>query len=286
MSSNPLSNLPTESNFNLNLVAFQTIVIKEINRFLRIWSQTLLPPVITQSLYFVIFGGVVGSQLKNIPIGNASIPYMQFIVPGLVMMAVLTSAFSNTVSSFFGAKFQRNIEEMMVAPVPNWIIVAGYVIGGALRGILVGLIVFCVAIVFNAVPKVENYFIISAFTILTAIVFSMAGLTNGIFAKKFDDVAIFPTFVLTPLTYLGGVFYPVTQLPPLSIPALGYTDIYFWQNLSKLNPIVYMIDGFRYGFVGISEFNVGLSFSFLVVVALFLGVINNHLLTKGTGMRS
>jgi ABC-2 type transport system permease protein len=270
-----------------NFTAFQTIVKKEVNRFMRIWTQTLLPPIITQSLYFVIFGGVIGSRLQDIPIGNGqSVPYMQFIVPGLVMMGVLTSAFSNTVSSFFGSKFQKNIEEMLVAPVPNWIIIWGYVVGGALRGILVGAIIFAVAFAFNAVPHVDNYFIIAIFTLLTAIVFSMAGLTNGIFATKFDDVSIFPTFVLTPLSYLGGVFYSINALPPLSIPFLNYSNPQFWQTISKANPIVYMIDGFRFGFFGVSDFNPLVSFGILITMAVILGVVNNHLLNKGTGMRS
>ena len=220
MSNNLTTN--TNNNYNqANLVAFQTIVNKEVNRFLRIWSQTLLPSAITQSLYFLIFGGIIGSQINKIPIIDSSgavmqVPYMQFVVPGLVMMAVLTNAFSNTVSSFFGSKFQKNIEEMLVSPMPNSIIIAGYVIGGALRGILVGLIVFLVAFIFGAVPAVHNYGIIALFVIMTSLVFSLAGMTNGIFAKKFDDVSIVPVFVLTPLTYLGGVFYSIQSLPASS----------------------------------------------------------------------
>jgi ABC-2 type transport system permease protein len=264
---------------NTNLIAFQTIVSKEVNRFMRIWSQTLLPSAVTQSLYFLIFGGIIGSQIKNIPIIDSSgailqVPYMQFVVPGLVMMAVLTNAFSNTVSSFFGSKFQRNIEEMLVAPVPNWVIISGYVVGGALRGILVGLIVFLVAFLFSAIPQISSYPIIILFVSLTSIVFSLAGLTNGIFAKKFDDVSIVPTFILTPLTYLGGVFYSLKSLPE------------FWQNVSKLNPIVYMVDGFRYGFFGVSEVNIGVSFGILIGFLIALVVLNNYLLDKGIGMRS
>ena len=252
-------NTNTNNNYNqANLVAFQTIVNKEVNRFLRIWSQTLLPSAITQSLYFLIFGGIIGSQINKIPIIDSSgavmqVPYMQFVVPGLVMMAVLTNAFSNTVSSFFGSKFQKNIEEMLVSPMPNSIIIAGYVIGGALRGILVGLIVFLVAFIFGAVPAVHNYGIIALFVIMTSLVFSLAGMTNGIFAKKFDDVSIVPVFVLTPLTYLGGVFYSIQSLPPV------------WQTVSKFNPIVYMVDGFRYGFFGVSEVNIGISLGILTV---------------------
>jgi ABC-2 type transport system permease protein len=262
-----------------NWVSFQTIVNKEISRFLRIWTQTLLPSAITQSLYFLIFGGIIGSQIRNVPIIDSSgavlqVPYMQFVVPGLVMMAVLTNAFSNTVSSFFGAKFQKSIEELLVSPTPNWIIVAGYTIGGALRGILVGLIVFLTAFLFQAVPQVHNYGIILLFVTMTAIVFSLAGLTNAVYAKKFDDTAIVPTFVLTPLTYLGGVFYSIKSLPD------------FWQIVSKFNPIVYMVDGFRYGFFGVSEVNVWFSFGLLTVLMTSLAAINLYLLNKGVGMRS
>ena len=273
-------NTNTNNNYNqANLVAFQTIVNKEVNRFLRIWSQTLLPSAITQSLYFLIFGGIIGSQINKIPIIDSSgavmqVPYMQFVVPGLVMMAVLTNAFSNTVSSFFGSKFQKNIEEMLVSPMPNSIIIAGYVIGGALRGILVGLIVFLVAFIFGAVPAVHNYGIIALFVIMTSLVFSLAGMTNGIFAKKFDDVSIVPVFVLTPLTYLGGVFYSIQSLPPV------------WQTVSKFNPIVYMVDGFRYGFFGVSEVNIGISFGILTVFMVGLIALNYNLLNRGIGMRS
>ena len=278
MSNNLTTN--TDNNYNqANLVAFQTIVNKEVNRFLRIWSQTLLPSAITQSLYFLIFGGIIGSQINKIPIIDSSgtvmqVPYMQFVVPGLVMMAVLTNAFSNTVSSFFGSKFQKNIEEMLVSPMPNSIIIAGYVIGGALRGILVGLIVFLVAFIFGAVPAVHNYGIIALFVIMTSLVFSLAGMTNGIFAKKFDDVSIVPVFVLTPLTYLGGVFYSIQSLPPV------------WQTVSKFNPIVYMVDGFRYGFFGVSEVNIGISFGILTVFMVGLIALNYNLLNRGIGMRS
>ena len=275
------NNLTTNANnYNqANFVAFQTIVNKEVNRFLRIWSQTLLPSAITQSLYFLIFGGIIGSQINKIPIIDSSgavmqVPYMQFVVPGLVMMAVLTNAFSNTVSSFFGSKFQKNIEEMLVSPMPNSIIIAGYVIGGALRGILVGLIVFLVAFIFGAVPAVHNYGIITLFVVMTSLVFSLAGMTNGIFAKKFDDVSIVPVFVLTPLTYLGGVFYSIQSLPPV------------WQTVSKFNPIVYMVDGFRYGFFGVSEVNIGISFGILTVFMVGLTTLNYNLLNRGIGMRS
>ncbi len=252
------------------LVAFQTIVNKEITRFLRIWSQTILPSVITTSLYFLIFGNFVGKQVAAIN----GVSYIAFLVPGLVMLAVITNSFSNVVSSFFGSKFQRNIEELMVSPVSNMTIISGYVIGGALRGIIVGGSVLLVSLFFNPKIEVYNLGILLVFITLTAIVFALGGLTNGIFAKKFDDVSIFPTFVLTPLTYLGGVFYSIKELPPV------------WQNISKLNPIIYMVDGFRYGFYGFSDINVVVS---LVVLVGFTGALlglNLYLLDRGIGLKN
>lgn len=253
----------------LNLVAFQTILIGEVNRILRIWTQTLLPPVITQSLYFVIFGGFIGNQISEID----GISYMQFIIPGLVMMAVITSSFSNVVSSFFGAKFMKNIDEILVSPTPNWVIVSGYTAGGMFRGLLVGLVVFLVSFFFER-PVVDNPWIVILFVCLTAAVFSLAGLMVGIFAKKFDDTAIIPTFVLTPLTYLGGVFYSINRLPEI------------WQNISRLNPILYMVNGFRYGFYSLSDVNIWVSAGMLVVFFVLLSGLNMYLLRKGVGLRS
>jgi ABC-2 type transport system permease protein len=242
---------------------------KEINRILRIWSQTLLPPVITQSLYFVIFGSFIGSQVSNVK----GISYMSFIVPGLVMMAVINASFTNVVSSFFTSKFMKDIQELQVSPTPNWVIILGFVIGGIFRGILVGGIVFLVSFFFTR-PFIYNPFLILVFVLLTSIVFSLGGLINGILATKFDDAQIFPTFVLTPLTYLGGIFYSIDQLPSI------------WQNLSKLNPILYMVNGFRYGFYGISDVNVGLSLGILVIFTLILGGIAQVLLNKGLGLKT
>lgn len=250
-------------------VAFYTILRKEVVRFMRIWTQTLLPPVITQSLFFVIFGTYIGSQIGDI----RGVSYMAFIIPGLVMMAVINSSFSNVVSSFFGSKFQRNIEELMVSPTPNWIIIAGYVAGGMLRGLMVGLIVFIVSIFFIQ-PVVYNFPVIIIFIILTSLVFSLGGLTNAIFAKKFDDISIFPTFILTPLIYLGGVFYSIKDLPEI------------WQNVSKLNPILYMVDGFRYGFHGISDVSIWISAIMLIAFTIFFAIFNLVLLKKGIGLKS
>ncbi|MBC7472586.1 MAG: ABC transporter permease [candidate division SR1 bacterium] len=249
---------------------YKTIVRKEMIRIFRIWSQTLLPPVITQSLYFLIFGGFVGSRISGDFNGQK---YIEFIVPGLVMMAVITASFSNVVGSFFGSKFQRNIEEILVSPTPNWIIIAGFITGGIVRGLLVGFIVFLVGYVFTGVT-ILHPLITLIFVFLTAVVFSLGGLINAIFATKFDDISIFPTFVLTPLTYLGGVFYSINQLPPA------------WQSISKINPIVYMIDGFRYGFSGRSDLNVGYSFVMLMLFTIGFWYIAWYLLKKGIGLKS
>lgn len=250
-------------------VALKTIVRKEVVRIMRIWSQTLLPPVITQSLYFVIFGKFVGARIGNIQ----GLDYMSFIVPGLVMMAVINSSYANVVSSFFGAKFQRNVEEIMVSPTPNWVIVIGYVTGGIIRGIGVGLLVYIVSCFFTK-PVVYNFLVVLIFILLTSVVFSLGGFMNAMFASKFDDVAIVPTFVLTPLTYLGGVFYSIQSLPP------------FWQNISKLNPILYMVNGFRYGFYGTSDVNVWLSAVMLIVLAVVLLIVNLRFLDSGAGLKS
>lgn len=259
------------TNLSRYWIPFITIARKEVDRFTRIWSQTLLPPVITQSLYFIIFGGFIGSRIGEVD----GVSYMGFIVPGLVMMSIITASYSNAVSSFFMSKFQRNIEELLVSPTPNWVIIAGYTFGSVLRGILVGLIVFIISFLFVR-PQIDNIFIIIIFGLLTAIVFSLAGLLNGIYAKKFDDVSIFPTFILTPLTYLGGVFYSIRQLPEI------------WQRISLANPILYMVNGFRYGFYGSSftDVNIWVSFFMLVLATIVLVIINLRLLNKGTGLRS
>jgi ABC-2 type transport system permease protein len=259
------------TNLNLYWISFYTIARKEVYRVFRIWTQTLLPPIITQSLYFVIFGTFIGSQIRGYEnIGG----YMGFIVPGLVMMAVITSSFSNVVSSFFGSKFQKNYEELLVSPTPNWVIIAGYTFGGVIRGLLIGLIVLLVSLFFVEDLPVQQPLIVFIFAFLTATAFSLGGFFNSLFAKSFDDVAIVPTFVLTPLTYLGGVFYSIKNLPE------------FWQNVSRFNPIVYMIDGFRYGFYGFNEFNISFSLLFLVSLNLALLGINWWLLNKGYGLKS
>ena len=252
-----------------NYIAFRTIVDKDIKRILRIWIQTLLPSAITMTLYFVIFGQFIGSQVRDIN----GFSYMEFIVPGIVMMAVITNSFTNVVSSFFFIKFQRSIDEILISPTPNWIILTGHITGGVFRGLLVGIIVLAISLFFTSL-KVHSFLIIIVFVILTSIVFSLGGLLNAIFAKKIDQVSIIPIFVLTPLTYLGGVFYSIKVLPD------------FWQGLSLLNPILYMVNGFRFGFLGISDINIWIGFWMLILFTVALFYINLYLLKKGIGIKS
>jgi ABC-2 type transport system permease protein len=252
-------------------ITFKTIVDKEVGRIFRIWTQTLLPPIITQSLYFVIFGGFIGSKVTE---SFGGVSYMEFIIPGLVMMSVITNAYQNVSGSFYMAKFQKNIEEILVSPTPNWVILLGYVMGGVVRAFLVGLIVLLLSLFFVSQIKIYSLIVILLFSILTASLFSLAGFLNALFAKSFDEISIVPTFVLTPLTYLGGVFFSIEQLPVL------------WQNIAKFNPVIYMIDGFRYGFYGNNQFplwiDLGVIFGFN---ALFLSLCV-YLLNKGYGLRN
>jgi ABC-2 type transport system permease protein len=252
-----------------NAIALKSILTKETQRFLRIWIQTLVPPAITISLYFIIFGTLIGSRIGEM----GGVDYMSFIVPGLIMMSVITNSYSNVASSFFSAKWQRNIEEVLVAPVPNWVIVAGYVGGGMARGILVGLIVTLVSLLFVDI-QVHNVWVIIATVSLTSATFSLGGLINAIFANSFDDISIIPTFVLTPLTYLGGVFYSISLLPE------------FWQGVSQINPIVYMVNAFRYGFLGISDVNIVTAFLVISFFIATLFTIAMVLISKGIGLRS
>jgi ABC-2 type transport system permease protein len=250
-------------------IAFQSIINKETNRFMRIWVQTLVPPAITMTLYFVIFGSLIGSRIGDM--GGFS--YMEFIVPGLIMMSVITNSYSNVASSFFSAKFQRNVEELLVAPVPNYIIVLGYVGGGVARGVLVGLIVTLLSLFFVDI-RIHHLAVIIATVVLSSTLFSLGGLINAIYAKSFDDISIVPTFVLTPLTYLGGVFYSLTLLPG------------FWQQVAAANPIVYMVNAFRYGFLGVSDVSITVAFAVMLSFIVVLFSIAMHLINKGTGLRS
>ncbi|HDH10289.1 MAG TPA: ABC transporter permease [Deltaproteobacteria bacterium] len=251
------------------LISLYTLADREIKRTLRIWLQTLIPPVITMSLYLIIFGEFIGSQIREID----GFSYMEFIVPGLIMMAVITNSYSNVVSSFYSAKFMKSIEELFVSPTPSWVIVAGYTIGGVTRGILVGLLVTIGSLFFSTF-HIYNIFIVFLFVLLTSIVFSLAGMINGILAESFDDISIIPTFILTPLTYLGGVFYSISLLPD------------FWQKLSKLNPILYMVNGFRYGFLGITDINIFFGLIMLVIFALVLFCVNLYLIKNGVGIKT
>lgn len=249
--------------------AFATIVIKEIRRFMRIWIQTLLPPAITMVLYFVIFGELIGRRIGQME----GFDYAQFVAPGLIMMSVITNSYSNVVSSFFGNKFSRCIEELLVSPTPNYVILAGYVVGGMARGLAVGVIVTLVSLFFTEI-QIHNLPLLILTVLLTSLMFALAGLVNGVFAKNFDDVNFIPTFILTPLTYLGGIFYSISMLPE------------FWQAVSQVNPILYMVNAFRYGFLGISDVSVGISLLMIIGFTTALGSIAMYLLAKGKNLRA
>ncbi|WP_288370057.1 ABC transporter permease [uncultured Marinobacter sp.] len=249
-------------------IAFQTIVLREIRRFTRIWPQTLLPPAVTMTLYFIIFGNLIGSRIGDM----GGYDYMQFIVPGLIMMAVITNSYANVVSSFFSMKFQRSIEELLVSPVPNWTILAGYVAGGMARGLSIGLIVTLLSLAFTQL-SIHNLPMVVITVFLTSALFSLGGFINAMLATKFDDVSIVPTFVLTPLTYLGGVFYSIDLLPA------------FWQGASMINPILYMVNGFRYGILGVSDVNPFISLGMIVVFIVLLAAVALRMLARGKGIR-
>lgn len=254
---------------NPNWVAFLTIARREVMRILRIWGQTLMPPAITMTLYFLIFGGLIGSRVGTMD----GIRYMDFIVPGLVMMSIIQNSYGNISSSFFGAKFGRHIEELLVSPMPNWVMLAGYVAGAVLRGLMVGAIVLVIAMFFTHV-RVPHPLVTIASVLLGATIFSLAGFINAVYAKKFDDVAIVPTFILTPLTYLGGVFYSVKLLP-------GWA-----QTMTHLNPIFYMVNAFRYGLLGQSDVAMGAAFGLMLLFVVGLTALALWLLKRGVGMRS
>ncbi|MFW5451658.1 MAG: ABC transporter permease [Methylophagaceae bacterium] len=250
-------------------VAFQTLLTREIRRFIRIWPQTLLPPAITMTLYFIIFGNLIGSRIGQM--GGFS--YMEYIAPGIIMMSVINNAYSNVASSFFSAKFQNHIEELLVAPVPNYLILAGYVTGGMARGLCVGLIVTIVSLFFTAI-EIQHLWITISMIILSSMMFALGGFINAIYANSFDEISIIPTFILTPLTYLGGVFYSISLLPE------------FWQNVSLLNPILYMVNAFRFGMLGVSDIPVAIAFGIILVCIAGLTSFALYLLNKGTGIRN
>ena len=250
-------------------VAFKTIIIKEFLRFIRIWKQTVLPPMITTGLYFIIFGNLIGERIGDMD----GYRYIDFIVPGLILMAVITQSYANTVSSFFMAKFQRHVEEMMVSPMPNYVIILGYTGGGIARGLIVGIAVTAVSMLFTRL-NIHNPVVLLSIVILTATLFSLAGIINAVYARTFDDISIIPTFILTPLTYLGGIFYSISLLPE------------FWQWVSLANPILYMINAFRFGFIGVSDITLTLSYAIILVFIVVLYVYCLRLFNKGVGIRN
>ncbi len=249
-------------------IAFMTIVRKEIRRYLRIWTQTLLPSAITMSLYFVIFGTLIGSRIGEM--GGYS--YMQFVVPGLIMMAIVTNSYSNVVSSFFGSKFNHSVEELLVSPVPNYVILMGYVIGGVTRGMLVALVVTLVSLFFTEL-HIHSYFVVIVIVMMTSTLFALAGFINAVYANSFDDISIVPTFVLTPLIYLGGVFYSMDLLPT------------FWAKVSKLNPLVYVVNAFRYGVLGVSDVSLLFAFGMIALFTVIAFTYSMHLLNSGKRLR-
>jgi ABC-2 type transport system permease protein len=252
-----------------NWTGFVTIVRREFRRVLRIWPQTLLPPVITMSLYFVIFGALIGRRIGQM----GGYDYMLYIAPGLIIMAVLTNAYANVSSSFFGAKFGKFVEELLVSPLPNWLILLGYSAGGVLRGVLIGALVTVVAMFFTPL-EVAHPVMMVLVVVLTAVVFSLAGFINAVFANKFDDISIIPTFVLTPLTYLGGVFYTVDLLPGI------------WRTASMFNPILYMVNAFRYAMLGVGDVDMVVAWVMIVAFLVILYGIALWLLERGHGLRS
>ena len=254
--------------WKVNRIAFQTLVRKEVIRVVRIWVQTIVPPAITMTLYFIIFGNLIGRRIGVMDGFN----YMQYIAPGLIMMSVITNSYGNVVSSFFGAKFGKHIEEMLVAPISNATIIVGHVAGGVLRGLMVGSLVTIIALFFTNL-RVEHPLITLSIVLLSSTVFALLGMVNAIFAKKFDDIAIIPTFVLTPLTYLGGVFYSISLLPE------------FWQKVSLGNPILYMVNAFRYGILGVSDIGIGWAYLIVSVFVVGLFTLNLVLLNRGFGIR-
>ncbi len=250
-------------------IAYRTIVTKEIFRFIRIWPQTLLPPAITTALYFLIFGKLIGDRVGAIN----GVTYMEYIVPGIILMSVISHSYANVVSSFYSTKFQRNIEELLVAPVPNWVILSGYVSGGIIRGLLVGTVVALISLLFADI-EVKNPYITLSVMLLTATLFSLAGFINAVLAESFDDISIIPNFVLTPLSYLGGVFFSVKMLPNI------------WQSISLGNPILYMINAFRYGLIGVTDVDIQLAFMMTGGLILILTLVSLFLLHKGIGIKN
>ena len=252
-------------------VTLWTLASKEVRRFLRIWVQTLVPPAITMSLYFVIFGSLIGPNIK--PEVTDGFAYVQYMIPGLIMMSVITNSYANVVSSFYSVKFQKSIEELLISPMPNWTILLGFIIGGVCRGVLVGSIVFIVSLFFYPDFQIASPLLTVSVLLLTSILFSLMGFINAIFADSFDDISVIPTFVLTPLIYLGGVFYSINMLSPTL------------QSISKANPMLYVVNTFREGMLGVSDVSVAFSLGMICVFICILTISCLYLLNKGTGIR-
>jgi len=261
--------LEETGHFKRDLIALWTILYKEVYRFMRIWPQTVLPAAVTTSLYFLIFGSLIGQRVG--PMRGFS--YMDYIVPGVALMSVITNSYSNVVSSFYSSKFQKNIEELLTAPVPNWVILVGFVGGGIIRGIAVGAVVTGIGTFFSDLPFLHPWIILAVF-FLTSSLFALAGFINAVFANSFDDISIIPNFVLTPLVYLGGVFYSIDLLPKI------------WRDISLFNPILYMVNAFRYGFLGITDVNIDTALIVISACVVFLGLSALYLLHRGTGLKS
>lgn len=255
--------------FRLQFFAFYTLLSKEWRRIIRIWSQSIIPPAITMTLYFIVFGNLIGSKIGEV----AGFSYVQFMTPGLIMMSIISNSYMNVCSSVFSHKFQKNIEELLVAPISNYSIVLGFAGGGVLRGMLTGISVCIISLMFTKL-QIYSWFIVISFAVLTSLAFSLGGFLNGLFAKKFDDISIVPTFILIPLTYLGGVFYSIDSLPQV------------WQEISLLNPILYVINGLRYGFLGISDISVYAGFAILMVFTAAMFFLNVLLMQRGFGIRT
>lgn len=249
-------------------IAFGTIVRREITRFTRIWTQTIVPPAVTTTLYFLIFGKLIGPRIGDIH----GVSYIQYIVPGLIMMSIITNSYANVVASFYGSKFQKNLDEMLVSPMPDYIIILGYTVGGVARGLCVGTVVTLVALFFVDL-SVMHWGVMLSVMLLTSMLFSFAGLVNAIFANSFDDINIVPTFVLTPLTYLGGVFYSIDMLPE------------FWRNLSFANPILYMVNGFRYGILGLTDMSLAVAYAIIIGFTVVMFLLCLYLLKRSAGIR-
>ena len=249
--------------------ALATLIIRETRRFLRIWTQTLVPPMVTVSLYFAIFGTLIGPRIGEM----GGFGYVQFMVPGLVMMAIINNTYANVSSSLFGSKFQRNIEDMLTSPMPLWVLLLGFSLGGVVRGLLVGVLVMSVSMFFSPLP-INNPLLVTAVMVLSSMLFALGGFINGLLANSFDDISVIPNFILTPLIYLGGVFYSVEILPE------------FWRNLSFLNPVLYLVNAFRYAMLGASDMPIDYALTIIFVMIVLLATLCLWMMHRGIGIRS